>query len=349
MPDDESRLIAETTGRILQSADLTAAATAVEQGAWPQPLWAALDDAGLPLTWVPEDAGGVGAGPAAGFEVVRLLGLHAAPVPLAETLLATRLLALAGVQPPEGPLTLALAPDTARIGASGRLTGHADAVPFARHCETLLVIAADADGQPVLCLLPRAACTLTPGQSIAGEPADRIAFDAKPLATAKGLTWDACRAWGAAIRAMQMAGVLEQVLNLCLTYAQDRVQFGKPIGKFQAIQHALAELAGEVAAASAAADAAARELARSPSVDAAALAEVAAAKIRCGEAASLGAAIAHQVHGAIGTTYEHSLHLYTRRLWAWRDSFGPEAEWSLVLGRAALAGGGAGLWPFAAR
>jgi alkylation response protein AidB-like acyl-CoA dehydrogenase len=60
--------------------------------------------------------------------------------------------------------------------------------------------------------------------------------------------------------------------------------------------------------------------------------KVAAAKIRCGEAAGRADAIALQVHGAIGFTGEHVLHRFTLRLWSWRAEFGTEEEWASVLG-----------------
>jgi len=101
-------------------------------------------------------------------------------------------------------------------------------------------------------------------------------------------------------------------------------------------------LAGEVAAASAAADAAAEAC----SGEDIAVGQVAIAKVRGGEAAGTGAAIAHQVHGAMGFTYEHSLHQATRRLWAWREEFGNEAVWARRLGRMVAAHGADGLWPF---
>jgi hypothetical protein len=66
--------------------------------------------------------------------------------------------------------------------------------------------------------------------------------------------------------------------------------------------------------------------------------------VRCSEAASLAVPIAHQIHGAFGFTYEHSLHFFTKRLLAWRDEFGREAEWNLLIGRAAIAGGADRLW-----
>ena len=74
--------------------------------------------------------------------------------------------------------------------------------------------------------------------------------------------------------------------------------------------------------------------------------DVAVAKVRVGEAASNGAAIAHQVHGAMGFTYEHSLHHATRRLWAWREEFGNETLWAGRLGRLITEHGADELWPF---
>ena len=117
------------------------------------------------------------------------------------------------------------------------------------------------------------------------------------------------------------------------------MQFGKPIGRLQAVQQQIAMLAGQAAAADAAAGAAAEAL-----TDGVDVLAVAAAKVRAGEAAGIGAGIAHQVHGAIGFTEEYALQRLTRRLWAWRDAWGTEAEWSLLLGRRLAAAGGDGLW-----
>ena len=72
--------------------------------------------------------------------------------------------------------------------------------------------------------------------------------------------------------------------------------------------------------------------------------EVSAAKIRVGEAAGVSAGLVHQVHGAIGFTYEHSLHFATRRLWSWRAEFGSESAWAIELGRRVAARGADNLW-----
>jgi acyl-CoA dehydrogenase len=153
---------------------------------------------------------------------------------------------------------------------------------------------------------------------------------------------------GAAIRATQMAGALQTVLDLTVAYANERVAFEKPIGKFQAIQHSLAKLAGETAAALAAAGSAADAIASAATFDEAIFLEVASAKIRVGEAVTAGAAIAHQVHGAIGFSREHVLHRYTQRLWAWRDDYGGETEWAVKLGQLVARNGADALWPMLA-
>jgi len=151
--------------------------------------------------------------------------------------------------------------------------------------------------------------------------------------------------------AAQMASGLHKLwlprwlLERSVAHAKDRVAFGRPIGGFQAVQHNLARLAGETAAALAAAGSAADAIDRAPRFDDAVFLEVASAKIRVGEAAETGAAIAHQVHGAIGFSREHVLHRYTQRLWAWRDDFGSESAWAVRLGAAVAENGADALWP----
>ena len=71
---------------------------------------------------------------------------------------------------------------------------------------------------------------------------------------------------------------------------------------------------------------------------------IAVAKARTGEAAGIGAKIAHASHGAIGFTYEHALHFATRRLWSWRSEFGAESVWNDRLGQQAMDRGADCLW-----
>ena len=141
---------------------------------------------------------------------------------------------------------------------------------------------------------------------------------------------------GALMRSQQIVGALERVRDLTVAYAGERRQFGQPINRFQAVQQALAELAGEVALAVAAADAAVE--------DPLSAKQVAAAKVVAGTAAGRAAAIAHQVHGAIGFTHEHKLHRWTTRLWAWRDEYGTESAWAEALGDLVARAGADRLW-----
>lgn len=254
-------------------------------------------------------------------------------------MLAGFLLAKAGLEVPTGPLAIAPAAEVT-LDAAGRATGRAWDIPWGRNVGSVVVIGTGVDG-PALLVVPHAALTIELNTNIAGEPRDAIRFEqvAAPMALFDARAF---RAAGAATRALMMAGALRAVSAMTAQYAQERHQFGRALGKFQAIQQSLAVLASEAAAAAAAADIGADAVA---AWDQGLLPAVAAAKIRTGEAAGTGAAIAHQIHGAIGFAQEHRLHEYTRRLWAWRDEFGREAEWARDLGRHLAAAGPDGLWP----
>ena len=343
-------IITDTATRIFADLCEPATVNAAEEGIWPQALWTALEENGLSLTWVPDELGGAGAEMLDGFAVLRVAGRAAAPVPLAETLIAGWLLAQAGIESPAGPMTIApvYSDGTIELGADGRLRGRSRDVPFARNAEHIAVVARQA-GSPVVALVPAAGLNIRQDKSLAGEPRDTVSFDGAAAIAAKpapGLDPAAVVRLGAAVRTQQMAGALEHILEQSVQWALDRVQFGRPIGKFQAVQHNLAQLAGEVAAAGAAADAAAEAIAERGINGNAVDSDVAVAKIRVGEAAGTGAAIAHQAHGAMGFTYEHSLHQATRRLWAWREEFGNEKAWARRLGRLVAAQGADQLWPF---
>jgi acyl-CoA dehydrogenase len=347
MPDS---IIVDTATKIFQ--DLCEADTVnkAEKGEWPKALWEALEESGLPLTWVPDDLGGAGAEIADGFAVLRVAGRFAAPVPLAETLLAGWLLAQAKIESPQGPMTIAPVYEDGNIqvGADNKLSGRARHVPFARNAQHIAVVATQR-GEHVVALVEAKDVAISPGVGLSGEPRDIVTFNGatpKAVGAAPGLDPARLTLIAAAARAQQMAGALERVLEQSVQFSLDRVQFGRPIAKFQAVQQNLANLAGEVAAAGAAADGAAETIAVHGVDSDITLAEVAIAKLRVGDAAGAGAAIAHQVHGAMGFTYEHTLHHSTRRLWGWREEFGNETLWAERLGRMVAAQGADALWPF---
>src|SRR5260370_41954621 len=107
MNDSTDNIIVDTATRIFQDLCEPATVNDAEKGVWPKALWDALEDSGLLLAWVPDDLGGAGAAMADGFAVLRVAGRFAAPVPLAETLMAGWLLARAGIRVPSRPLTVA--------------------------------------------------------------------------------------------------------------------------------------------------------------------------------------------------------------------------------------------------
>ncbi|WP_158933008.1 acyl-CoA dehydrogenase family protein [Acidisphaera sp. S103] len=337
MSDSEGSMLRETADRLFTAHCDTAVRRSADQGAWPASLWAAVEEAGLHRALVPEAAGGFGVAVADALSLLTVAGAHAAPIPLAETMLASWLLAGAGLEIPDGPLTVGpvrngevvmLTQMDGGWGVSGTLTR----VPWARDVDRLVVLA---EGRAAL--VGREAWTIEAGENVAREPRDTVRLDGVAIAVA---TADVdLLAMGAAMRTQQIAGALTRLTEMTTQYAQDRVQFGRPIGKFQAVQQNLAVMAGQTAAAVAAAGMAAEAVA-----DGVKILPIAAGKARAGEAAGIAAAIAHQVHGAIGFTFEHDLHFLTRRLWSWRDEFGKDAVWHRLLGRHMARAGADRLW-----
>ncbi|HEY1541381.1 MAG TPA: acyl-CoA dehydrogenase family protein [Xanthobacteraceae bacterium] len=349
-------IVGETATRIF--ADLADPQTVnrAADDAWKSALWRTLAEAGLTVAWVPEEQGGAGASLAEGFEILTVAGRFAAPVPLAETLLAGWLLAQADMSVPagaNGAMTVVPARPADRIalGSDGALSGRARGVPFASEAAHLVVLASGQSG-PSIALVERSAVRIERGESLAGDASDTVTLDrAVPIAAAPapvGIDRDALMLMGAVIRSVETAGALETMLALSLRYAEERVAFERPIAKFQAVQHNLARLAGEVAAALTAAGSAADAIASAESFDEAIFLEAASAKIRSAEAAQEGAAIAHQVHGAIGFTREHVLHRFTLRVLGWRDDFGNESHWAVELGKRVAARGADAFWPLLA-
>jgi acyl-CoA dehydrogenase len=342
-------MIIETLDRLFTSLCDSACIAAVEQGEAAEPLWHALGEAGIPRAWVPESHGGSAATLADVCAIARMAGQHAAPVPLADHMLAAHLAACHDLPIGDGILALAPPPsthDTLSI-TRGRIDGQRHRVPFARWASAILVPIREADGEQLALIDPRSV-TITQAKSLCGEPLDHLSFSkVSPLAMAPfsgDLAGEGLLLAGACLRAQMMSGALAQVLSMSAQYAQERVAFGRPIAKFQAVQHNLAMLAGEVAAATAAANGAMIAGAEHGFADPRTLLAVASAKVRAGEAANSGAAIAHQVHGAMGYTQEHRLHQFTRRLWSWRDEYGQESEWAIRLGRVVAGAGPEALW-----
>ncbi len=340
-----SAMLQEQAGRLFTQHVKRASLAEADGGAWPAALWAELEAAGLPLALATEEAGGIGLSPVDAMGLVRLAAYHCVPLPLAETILAQGLWTRAGGMAVAGAITIAadMAPLAIEAAADGAaLRGQVEWVSWASEAAHVLLQARDSDGTLQLVLQPTAGLRVSSVRNLAGEPRARVDFDgtvvapgcmrAAPSGTDLFLL-------GACLRAQQMVGAMQRCLDDSVAYANTRTQFGRPIGKFQAVQHMLAQAAMELGAAIASADQAAEAFGTASGEFA-----VPVAKARCGEAAGKVAGIAHQVHAAMGFTQELPLHFATRRLWAWREEFGAEAYWEDVIGRRVTGAGGEALW-----
>jgi acyl-CoA dehydrogenase len=335
-----SLLIAETAARVF--ADASAA------DGFDAALWSRIEEAGLDRLLLPEDQGGAGDDFEAAVAIARAAGAAAASVPICETMVANWALAKAGLEVAAGAKALwladaALSPHAPhglppRKGEGSPTAFAATMVPWQSIAEQ--TIALGRDGTHAAIALA-AQLTGIPSVSVAGEPCLSIS-DARDVDARHRLACPADLPFAlyATLLAAALSGAMSATSAMTIDYATTRKQFGRPIGAFQAIQHMAARMAEEAAASEAAVAVAARDLAGPNPLWAAAV-----AKGRASEAAGKVAAIAHQIHGAIGFTREHALHRYTRRLWAWRDRGGSETFWYELIGQAALAAGRDGLWP----
>lgn len=338
---DTAQMLKDSADRLFGDAIDEALRSRVSGGAFPDALWTEVEEMGLPRLF---DAGE----PADAHAVLRAAGYHAAPVPLAETMIAHKLLLQAGLDDPGGVLTVAPVWHgdrlTAREAKGGwTIEGHASGIPWLDHAGAV-VIAADApEGGCIIACLEPGQTARDAGRPACDEPRGDVTLKNVQVggnAAAHLPSAGAMLRTGALLRASQMAGALESVLDITVRYVGEREQFGRPLAKFQAIQQQLARLANEASAGAVAARDGIEAL-----EDAAGLLPAAAAKARLGEAASRAAAIAHQAHGAIGFTAEYALQHRTRRLWTWRDDFGTERYWQDRLGAYLMEGGADALWP----
>ena len=295
------------------------------EGGYDTKLWAALENSGLHAVGVAESAGGSGGTLHDAAAIAKAAGNFAAPVPITElSLMAGYAVESAGLSLPAGPVAVVIA-------------GHEARVAWAPVAKNLVVVTPAG-----VSVRPASQGVGTTGRNYAGEPWATVELGT--AAASPGATPAQVWARGALGRSLLMAGALGRAVDLSIQYANERVQFGRAIGKFQILQHYLAEIAGEAAGAEAAADNAVDVIA-SGAPDDEVIQIIAAAKAVNGRAAGTICRLAHQLHGAIGYTDEHRLHYTTRRLWSWRDEYGTEAEWAAVLGASLIRAGGAALWP----
>ncbi|HVR49797.1 MAG TPA: acyl-CoA dehydrogenase [Pseudorhodoferax sp.] len=316
-------LFTDAVAQLLRDLSTPDAVRAIEAGGDHRALWQAIEEAGFADALVPEAQGGAGLALHEVFGVLSLCGTHAVAVPLGETVLARGWLARAGVAVPRGSTVFAEAEDQAGdlvcpLVRTGRV---ADQVLVARGSALRLLPRAAAQDQPAGFVLDVA----LRWPATAWEAGTPVTGDAQEL-----------RLLQASLYAAQLAGALRAAFDRTLAYANERQQFGRPIGKFQAIQHQLAQMAEHVSAARTAAQLGSRATELVPG-----RLQVAVAKARASEAALEVASMAHAIHGAIGFTAEFDLQLFTRRLHAWRQAAGSESYWHGVAGRHHLDSGNA--------
>lgn len=314
------------------------------------PAWQACEAAGFAEALVPEAAGGAGLTLADALPVVMAAGRHLCPYPIAHTLLARAWLSRAGWAVGASDASAAAAPAASASAAAAsaasssapaplgaialaphglvrrgnRITGRN--VPWARVADHVL---ARIDGQPWLLPLRAAQIQATGVHGSLDADVSWALADAEHIASDEPLD-----TLSAASYAGLLAGAMERVLAMTLDYANQRTQFGKPIGRFQAVQQQISVMAEHVWAARMAAQLAFQGDAGIPQAQLAAL-----GKARASQAAPIVADIAHAVHGAIGVTEEYDLQLYTRRLREWRLAGGSESYWHERIGSHALASG----------
>jgi acyl-CoA dehydrogenase len=318
---DTRQLIIDTAEKIFADHCQKGLLDAAEQGIFPQDLWGKIVENGF------HQLGSAGSGTDAAdlYAFLKVCGRYSVPLPMAEVLLSNQWLASAATE------------SGSDFASIGRLNDTSiNQVPWGRKATKVLGVAADSHKVLVI----DAPSINEQGNNLAGEAHDTFLL----AGTEREIELeDSAFAQMALARTNLMAGGLQATLDLGLQFASERSQFGRSISKFQAIQHSLAVVAAEVAAAQRAADAAVDALGTDRFID-----EVSASKARVGEAVGIVAEQVHQVHGAMGFTYEHRLHHFTRRLWAWRDEWGNEFYWQAMLGSRLAAMGADKVWGYIA-
>ncbi|MCK0112024.1 acyl-CoA/acyl-ACP dehydrogenase [Ornithinimicrobium sp. F0845] len=305
--------------------------SAAEQQDLDESLWAQVTEMGLPLIGIDETLGGSGGSLAELLVVLEAAGRASAPVPLAETATASWALAHTGAHVSGDLLTVAPGDprDTLTV-TDGVATGVVHGVPWARVATHTVTVVASGQG-PVLVAIPLASATVRAGYDLARQPKDMVSIDAVPVAVSPWPgTPNELTARLTLLRGALMAGALEEVADLTRQYVSERVQFGRPVGRFQAVQEHVVRLEQQATLALLAVNRAAAAAEVNPSA-----LEVKLMKLATNEGARLAVRAAHQAHGAIGMTQEYRLQLLTRRLNSWLGEAGTSSTLASEIGAVA--------------
>ncbi|MDP3547777.1 MAG: acyl-CoA dehydrogenase family protein, partial [Phreatobacter sp.] len=233
-------LIADTADRLMAEVAPASAVRRLKDRASAAPVWAALAESGFLDALVAEAEGGAGLTPADTLPVLLAAGRHALPLPLGATMAARALIAASGAAVPDGMIAIAASAQT-------RGEGWMAQVPAGEFADWVVV--PTSGGALVL-----------PAAAASSDPTGEGTFCLMRWSNAEGIPIDGgdLLAAGARIEAAEMAGAMEAMFTTTLRYANDRSQFGRPIGKFQAVQQQLAVMTELVHSARAAAELSAR-------------------------------------------------------------------------------------------
>lgn len=330
----------------------------------PDAVWRTFAEVGLARLTAPGASGGSGAGWAEAAALLQMCAAAGVCVPYAETDIVV------------GPLRRAAALDDSAAGTSTLAVvgsgGRARRVAWAGATDTVLFVrrtaAVDRGGNDPDAVVANAsdddeiAPTRAGGYEVAEVPTDRTALvpgasasqipvgDLVPPSEARWVPVPAGAVEnavlrGALARAVQCVGAAEGMLESALAHTTTRTQFGRPLARFQSVQNLVVDLAAETVLARAAVDQAVADALvtglNGPLSDF----RVAVARSVTSQALAVGVRNVHQVHGAIGTTHEHTLHRLTLPALQWRGEFGSGLFWEQLVADAAVAGGMDGAWP----
>ncbi len=332
-------LVEESATRLFKDFSESDTYDSMEAGAFPTQLWNDFLADGWLRTTLAEEEDGAGLGLEGGYVLMRLAGYYAAPIPIMEPLLGLHLLSQVGL-PITDELFIPVVIDNDSIMDNISITG----VPWARDAAGLVIVFTS-NGRTWINLMRPESYIVTASQNMAGEPRDDVQLIVNPLNGAERLeniiTASQITSWLALGKSVMTAGALQRVLERTVEYATERSQFGRQIGKFQAVQQQLAVQAELTSASNCAVDAAIGHIGTTQEWEL-----IVCAKITTAEAAGYAAKTAHAIHAAIGFTHEYPLQISTRRLWSWRDEYGNEQQWSTRLGEHTLKFNNDGLWPW---
>jgi acyl-CoA dehydrogenase len=304
--------------------------------------WDEIEALGIADILVPEEHGGSGADWDDACAVLQAAGQSQTPLPLAEAMLARKLLAESALAVQRSSLSIAANPagTLSRSAGAWKFSGVLSSVPWGRDVARVATTITF-DRQPHVVVLAVADASVHKKTNLADEPRDDLQFDSASVVAAPATSREAQRLfdYAALARTAQIAGALQSALERSIAYVLERKQFGRPLGQFQAVQQQLALFGAETAAATCASRAAAIAASAGD-----ASFEIAAAKLRANQAIGVATATAHQVHGAIGFTREYALRQATQRLWSWRSEYGNDRYWSERLGRAVIERGADSFW-----